>query len=95
MVEILPPSGFRGRSRACMKIQSERDRGELLDRTAKGEAFEITKHGRPVGRLMPPETVPDAAARRAAVEWLKNMPPFFAGMTKEEVLALKHEGHKI
>jgi prevent-host-death family protein len=67
---------------------------ELLDRTAKGETFEITKHGKPVGRLVPPETVPDAAAKAAAVEWLKNLEGFFGDMTKEEILSLKHEGHK-
>jgi prevent-host-death family protein len=67
---------------------------ELLDRTAKGEAFEITKHGRPVGRLIPPETVRDAAAQAAAVEWFKNLQGFFGDMTKEEILLLKHEGHK-
>ena len=31
---------------------------ELLDRTAHGEAFEITLNGRPVGRLVPPADVP-------------------------------------
>ena len=28
---------------------------ELLDRAAKGETFQITKHGRPVGKLVPPD----------------------------------------
>ncbi|MDQ1342706.1 MAG: hypothetical protein QG571_1324, partial [Pseudomonadota bacterium] len=28
----------------------------LLERTAKGESFEITKQGQPVGRIVPPET---------------------------------------
>lgn len=31
---------------------------ELLERTARGETFEITADGRPVGRLVPPTTAP-------------------------------------
>ena len=42
----------------------------LLERVARGERFTITKHGRPIARLVPVERVsPDR--RRAAVERLK------------------------
>ena len=42
----------------------------LLERVARGERFTITKHGRPIARLVPVErTSPDR--RREAVERLK------------------------
>lgn len=42
----------------------------LLDRVARGEQFTITKHGRPIARLVPLDrTGPDR--RREAVERLK------------------------
>jgi prevent-host-death family protein len=42
----------------------------LLDRVARGEQFTITKHGRPVARLVPVERIgPDR--RREAIERLK------------------------
>jgi prevent-host-death family protein len=67
---------------------------ELLDRTAKGETFEITKHGRPVGRLVPPEADRNPAVVAAAVDRLKNARSLFGDMSKEEILSLKHEGHR-
>jgi prevent-host-death family protein len=67
---------------------------ELLERTARGEAFEITKHGRPVGRLMPPEAAPDRQAVAAAVERLKRMRGKFGKMSREELKAMVHEGHR-
>ena len=42
----------------------------LLERVARGEQFIITKHGRPIARLVPvSSTGPDD--RRAAIEHLK------------------------
>ena len=42
----------------------------LLERVARGERFTITKHGRPIARLVPVErTGPDR--RREAIERLK------------------------
>ena len=67
---------------------------ELLDRTEHGEAFQITKHGRPVGKLVPPDTARDPQAIAAAVERLKGMRGLFGDMRKSEVLALKHKGHR-
>ena len=44
----------------------------LLERVARGERFTITKHGRPVARLVPIErTGPDR--RREAIEGLKRL----------------------
>ena len=68
---------------------------ELLERTAKGESFEITKHGRPVGKLVPPETARDAKVIAAAVERLKGLRGTLKGMSRDELLGLKHEGHGV
>jgi prevent-host-death family protein len=42
---------------------------ELLDAADNGEEIMITKHGRPVAKLVPVETIDRAKAREAA-EWL-------------------------
>ena len=42
---------------------------ELLDAAENGEEIMITKHGRPVAKLVPVETFDRAKAREAA-EWL-------------------------
>lgn len=68
---------------------------ELLERTAKGESFEITKHGRPVGRIVPPDTVRDPRVVAAAVERLKGFRGVLKGLSRDELLALKHEGHGV
>ena len=46
---------------------------QLLERAANGEEFTITKHGKPVARLVPPRAEPVKAASdvRAAVEAMK------------------------
>lgn len=67
---------------------------ELLERASKGETFEITKHGRPVGRLVPPEIVRTPAELSAAVERLVRFRGMLAGMSREDVLGLKHKGHR-
>ena len=44
---------------------------QLLERAAKGEEFTITKHGKPVARLVPPRPAKAAPDVRAAVEAMK------------------------
>ena len=68
---------------------------ELLERAAKGESFEITKHGRPVGKLVPPDTARDPRLIAEAVQRLKGFRGTLKGMTRAELLALKHEGHGV
>lgn len=68
---------------------------ELLERTAKGESFQITKHGRPVGRIVPPETARDPREIAEAVRRLKSFRGAFKGMARDEFLRLKHEGHGV
>lgn len=44
---------------------------QLLERVAKGEEFTITKHGKPVARLVPATTMKAKPDIRAAVEAMK------------------------
>jgi len=44
---------------------------ELLDAAENGEEIMITKHGRPVAKLVPVESF-DRAKAREAIEWLKD-----------------------
>lgn len=66
---------------------------ELLARTENGEVFQITKHGRPVGKLTPPDTAPDHKAIAQAVQRLKAMSGIGGTMKSEELKAMIHEGH--
>lgn len=67
---------------------------ELLDRAARGETFQITKHGRPVGKLGPPDHSRDATAIAEAVQRLKGFRGTFRGMGLNDMIALTHEGHR-
>jgi prevent-host-death family protein len=67
---------------------------ELLDRAAKGETFEITKHGRPVGKLGPPDSARDPRVVSEAVARLQSYRGALTSMDTADVLALKHDGHR-
>ena len=43
----------------------------LLDRVERGERFTITRHGKPVAKLMPADDGRDVARIKAAIEGLK------------------------
>jgi prevent-host-death family protein len=70
---------------------------ELLDRVEKGEQIVITRHGKPVARLVP-EGGHDRVAARAAVAGLFALGERLAGqgvnLTDEEVRALRDEGRR-
>jgi prevent-host-death family protein len=44
---------------------------QLLERAAKGEEFTITKHGKPVARLVPPQAARPVTDARAPVKAMK------------------------
>ncbi len=67
---------------------------ELLERAANGETFEITKHGRPVGKLGPPDSARDPKVVAEAVKRLKTYRGALMRMSRTELLALKHDGHR-
>lgn len=64
----------------------------LLDRVARGESLTITRHGRPVARLVPVETDREQAKAAAAriVERRRNL----ERTSLEELMATIHEGHR-
>jgi prevent-host-death family protein len=70
---------------------------EVLDQVERGETVVITRHGRRIARL-----VPEAGQRQreidAAIEDMKQLSKEraerFGTMTVDEILSLRHEGHK-
>jgi prevent-host-death family protein len=70
---------------------------ELLDRVEKGEQIVITRHGKPVARLVP-EGGHDRAAARAAVARLialgERLSKQGVSLTDEEIRALRDEGRR-
>ncbi len=66
---------------------------ELLDRASRGETIVITKHGHPVARLVPggPQ---DTERVAKAVERLRGFRGVLAGMTIDELLAARRQGHR-
>jgi prevent-host-death family protein len=66
---------------------------QLLDDIERGETIVITRHGRAIARLVPE----DAMRRRGrgeAVERLKALRATMPHVRLEELLAMRHEGHK-
>jgi prevent-host-death family protein len=66
---------------------------ELLARAERGESFVITKHGRPVARLVP-EREDDAARAAAAAERLRKMRGTLKDVTVEDLQAARQEWHR-
>jgi prevent-host-death family protein len=66
---------------------------QLLDDVERGETIVITRHGRPIARL-----VPDADSRRAevakAIEGIMELRKRTGKVTLQEILDARHEGHK-
>ncbi len=66
---------------------------ELLGQVEQGETVVITRHGKPVARI-----VPDDGRRReeveAALEGISALRKTMPKLTLEEILSARHEGHK-
>lgn len=54
-------------------LEAETHLPQLLERVAKGEEFTITKHGKPVARLVPAEITEPGPDVRAVVEEVKQL----------------------
>lgn len=67
---------------------------ELLERTARGETFEITQDGRPVGKLAPPDVARMPVDVSTALTNLKALRGSFNG-GRDELLSLKHVEHRV
>lgn len=66
---------------------------ELLDDVERGETVVITRHGKPIARLVPNEDERRADARRAMAE-IKELRKQIKPATVEEILAWRDEGRK-
>ena len=66
---------------------------QILDAVERGETVRITRHGRPIARI-----VPEANRRQEeidrAIESIKALRRRTGKVTLEELLAFRHEGHK-
>lgn len=66
---------------------------QLLDEVERGETIVITRHGRPIARL-----VPEADRRQAqideALEGIRAIRKRTGRITLNELLSARHEGHK-
>ena len=69
---------------------------DLLRTVERGESISITRHGKAVAHLVP-AVDGDRVLRRQAMDRIMEMRSTWkpTGMTKEEVLAARHEGHRI
>jgi prevent-host-death family protein len=66
---------------------------QLLDDVERGETIVITRHGRPIARLVPDED--DRQARsRAAIDGIMALRKRTGKVTLQEILDARHEGHK-
>ncbi len=65
---------------------------QLLDRVVRGESLTITRHGRPVAKLVPTDDPRKQAAQ--AVARLRQLRREVQGVPLEEVMKTVHEGHR-
>ena len=66
---------------------------ELIDDVERGETVQITRHGKPVARLMREEDARRADALRAMAE-IRKLRKSAGRATVEEILAWRDEGRK-
>jgi prevent-host-death family protein len=66
---------------------------QLLDEVERGETIVITRHGRPIARIVPEGERRQREIDRA-IEEIKQLQKRAGEMTVEEILSALHEGHK-
>ena len=66
---------------------------QLLDAVERGETLRITRHGRPIARIVPEmdRRQDDADAAIASIKALRQRT---GKITLDEILATRHAGHK-
>ena len=69
---------------------------ELLRAVEHGEAITITRHGKPVAQLVPADSQ-DRASRKEAVERFRRRRAGWrrVEISADEILAWRHEGHRL
>ena len=66
---------------------------ELLARADGGESFVITKHGRPIARLVP-DSGPDSESVAAAAARLRSFRGELKDVSPTALRDARHEGHR-
>jgi prevent-host-death family protein len=66
---------------------------QILDEVERGETVRITRHGRPIARIVP-ETDRRQAEIDKAVANIRALRQRTGKVTTEEILSFRHEGHK-
>jgi prevent-host-death family protein len=66
---------------------------EFLDEVERGVTIRITRHGRPVARLVP-ESEEQAREAAEAVEAIRAIGRRSKGMTRDEILSARDEGRR-
>ncbi|HVW55837.1 MAG TPA: type II toxin-antitoxin system prevent-host-death family antitoxin [Rhizobiaceae bacterium] len=68
---------------------------EILGAVERGEAIDVTRHGKTIARILPPQDNERERRRKAVhdlMEWRKTLPK--TGITIEEILSARDEGRK-
>ncbi len=73
-------------------FQAKNTLGSLLDRVENGEEIVITRHGRPVARLVPETGKRDVAAAKAALQRIRDRAKGGGGFDWEELKVLRDTG---
>ena len=66
---------------------------QLLSAVERGKSFTITRHGRPVARLVPAADQRHAKVRRT-MEQITAFRATMPSITLTEILSARHEGHR-
>lgn len=66
---------------------------QILDAVERGETVRITRHGRPVARIVP-ETSRRLAEIDGAIANIRALRQRTGRATVDEITAFRHEGHK-
>jgi prevent-host-death family protein len=66
---------------------------QILDEVERGETVRITRHGRPIARIVP-ETNRRQEEIDKAVANIRALHQRTGRVTTEEILSFRHEGHK-
>ncbi len=79
--------------RSIQAAEAKAHLSSLLDEVERGETIVITRHGKPIARIVPEADSRQARIARAMAEieeFRKTMPR----IALEDILSARHEGHK-
>jgi prevent-host-death family protein len=66
---------------------------QLLDEVERGETVVITRHGKPIARLVPEAELRQQEVDRA-IEGIMALRQRTGRVTRQEILDARHEGHR-